>query len=103
MELEVAGDTLQRKVGLLYFLSGFFDHVVVVVAYAAPVFVNFLFVRLTVESWIKVVHVTQGNVKVVTHLLFWLNQIIITLHKQALIIILTVNLTKHDEDNQNYK
>ena len=103
MELEIAGYTLQRKVGLLYFLTGFFDHVVVVVAYAAPVFVNFLFVRLTVESLINVVNVTQGNVKVVTHLFFWLNQIIITLHKQALIIILTVNLAKHDEDYQYYK
>ena len=42
LELEAALDTLKRKVSLLDSLSGFFDHVVVVVIYALPVFVGFI-------------------------------------------------------------
>ena len=42
LELEVALDTLKRKVSLLDSLSGFFDHVVVVVNYAPPIFVRFI-------------------------------------------------------------
>ena len=42
MELEVALDTLKRKVSLLDSLSAFFDHVVVVVVYAPLVFVRFV-------------------------------------------------------------
>ena len=41
LELEVAGDALQRKVGFLDLLSSVFDHVVVVVRYATPIFVRF--------------------------------------------------------------
>ena len=41
LKFEVARDILKRKVSLLHFVSTFFNHVVVVVLNATPVFVFF--------------------------------------------------------------
>ena len=54
LELEIALDTLKRKVSLLDSLSGFFHHVVVVVIYALPEFGRFIgFLFLLIHIFVE--------------------------------------------------